>query len=298
MLAIKQAAVYDRADAASSLPRANLTIMKAVYLAHRSVAGLAGPDACGFLQGLVSNDVTLAMPGKAVYAALLTPQGKFLYDMFITGTGERYLLDIEAGRAHELIALLSRYKLRSKIQINSLEATHKVFAYPLGGAKSIPDPRHPDLWARAIVENDTQNNDAGNLIEYDRARLQLGVGDGARDIDAGSDVLLEANFDLLNGISFEKGCYMGQELTARTHYRGLVKKRLFPVQMEGNAPPRGAPITLDGKDIGDMRSSVPGIGLAMLRIRETLEMIESNGAFICDGVPLKPFKPAWMQLPG
>jgi tRNA-modifying protein YgfZ len=260
------------------------------HLPNRAVLELAGADRVTFLQGLVSNDVTQAVPGQAVWAALLTPQGKWLADFFILATPDRLLLDVEAAQRDMLAQRLSRYRLRADVTLTPVPL--RVYAGwggpPPEGGVSAPDPRLPEAGWRLLTElllPDTEEEDA-----YDRHRLMLGLPDGSRDLEADKTVLLEAGFDVLNGISWTKGCYMGQELTARTHYRGLVKRRLVPVH--GTAlPPPGTPVLHGAVEVGQMRSSRDGLGLATLR----LEAIEGGG-LTAGGHALQVALPEWMRV--
>jgi folate-binding protein YgfZ len=129
--------------------------------------------------------------------------------------------------------------------------------------------------------------------DWDAHRLALGLPEGSRDLETDKTVLLEAGFDELSGVSWTKGCYMGQELTARTKYRGLLKKRLFPVVITGPLPAPGTPVTQEGAEVGEMRSGRDGLGLALLRI----EAVEAGGAMACGEAALTPRIPGWMTLP-
>jgi hypothetical protein len=173
-------------------------------------------------------------------------------------------------------------------------------ARPLGDGVAFTDPRLAALGARAILPRDEIRSVLGqsgaaevDFAEYDRLRLALGVPDGSRDLVLDKSILLEAGFDELNGVDWNKGCYIGQELTARTKYRGLIKKRLFPVRFEGPAPEPGSIVTLDGREAGEMRSSRDGIGLALLRL-EAVAKHEKLSIGDCD---LEPLTPDWMHLP-
>ena len=159
------------------------------------------------------------------------------------------------------------------------------------------DPRLPELGARAVLpraDAEAALQGAGfapaGRGDYDTLRIRLGVPDGSRDLEVERATLLENGFDELGGIDWDKGCFMGQELTARTKYRGLVKKRLVPVEIDGPAPEPGTPVTADGKDAGVLRSTADGLGLALIRL-EHLEAPLSAGA-----ARLTPMKPAWMVL--
>lgn len=200
--------------------------MPIIHLNNRTVIAISGQDRFSFLQGLITNDLELLKSQEAVYACLLTPQGKFLYDFFIIEDGDRYLLDVEARRHKELIQHLSFYKLRSDVQIEDISQEYKCFA-SLDDQIGYADPRHPDLGYRAMAKD---LNADGDFDAYDQKRICLAVPDGAKDLKPQLSTLHEGNLDQLNAISWTKGCYLGQELTARIEHRGLVKKRLLPVQ--------------------------------------------------------------------
>ena len=245
----------------------------AIRLPNRGFLRLSGPDRLGFLQGLVSNDVNVARPGHAVYACLLTPQGKFLHDFFLIADGDSLLIDCEADRRDDLAQRLKVYKLRSKIEI--APADYAVFvmlgeAPEIAGAIAFPDPRTPILGTRLVVPADTADSalDVAALSPdvYERRRIAEGAPDGSRDMEVGKAILLENNIDLLNGIAWDKGCYTGQELTARTRYRGLIKKRLIPVRIAGAVPPIGTPLMENGAEVGEMRGAAGDVGLALLRL--------------------------------
>lgn len=257
---------------------------------------VAGPDRVGFLQGLVSNDVTTAGPGRAVWAALLTPQGKWLADFFILAEGERLLLDAEAEQVPLLVQRLSRFRLRAKVTLRDASTDFTVLAgwgesVPPPGTLSAPDPRLPEAGWRALVAQQVAAD--ATDADYDLHRLRLGLHDGTRDLEPEKSVLLEGGFDELGGVSWTKGCYMGQELTARTKYRGLLKRRIVPVVVEGGLPPRGTPVLRDGVEVGEMRSARDGHGLALLR----LDVLAAGGTLSAGGAVLTPRVPGWMNLP-
>jgi folate-binding protein YgfZ len=270
-----------------------MKLMPMAHLPDRAVIEISGADRVTFLQGLVSQDVTGAGPGRAVWAALLTPQGKWLADFFIFAEGERLLLDVEAAQAAMLVQKLSRFRLRARVALS--EAALSVVA-GWGGAElpagiAAPDPRMPEAGWRALLPAPLPPSLQGD-DDYEAHRLACGFPNGSRDMEAEHSVLLEAGFDELNGISWSKGCYMGQELTARTKYRGLVKRRLVPVRISGEAPPRGTPVTLRGEEVGEIRSSHQGRGMALLRLPAL-----RAAALDCGGAVLTPDIPRWMRLP-
>jgi folate-binding protein YgfZ len=281
----------------------HLLRMPIALLPDRGVVEVAGEDRIAFLQGLVSNDVTLAAPGRAVWAALLTPQGKWLADFFVLDAGEgRLLLDCERAQAAMLVQRLGRFRLRARVALRDASEAFVVLAGwgatapPPGQALAAPDPRLPEAGWRLLVPAGSAPPPADAAWEdWDLHRLALGLPDGSRDLEAERTVLLEAGFDELNGVSWTKGCYMGQELTARTRYRGLVKRRLVPVTVEeGPLPARGTPVLApDGAERGEMRSGRGNRGLALLR----LEAIARGEALACGAARITPRIPGWMRLP-
>jgi folate-binding protein YgfZ len=131
---------------------------------------------------------------------------------------------------------------------------------------------------------------------YEEARLALGVPDGARDLVVERSTLLESGFEELRGVDFDKGCFVGQELTARMRYRGLVRKRLMPVRLEGAAPLPGTVIRLEGKDAGEMRSSHGAHGIALLRLEQLAKAAESGLPLLADATLVIPAKPDWVNF--
>ena len=262
-------------------------------LPDRTALEVTGADRVAFLQGLVSNDVAEAAPGRAIWAALLTPQGRWLAEFFIFSDGERLLLDCEAALAADLARRLSRYRLRSAVQI--APASLQVYAAWNGtpelpeGVIAAPDPRLPEAGWRILAEGALPANASAG--DWDLHRLRLGLPDGSRDLETDRTILLEAGFDELSGVSWTKGCYMGQELTARTKYRGLVKRRLVPVSVEGAMPEPGTLLLRDGREIGTMRSGRDRLGLAVLRLDAL------DGAIEAEGARITPRVPQWMRIP-
>jgi len=288
---------------------------KFVVLEDRGVLAIGGPDRAAFLQGLVSNDVTQVSGERAIYAALLTPQGKYLHDFVLAEVAETIWLDGEAARLADLKRRLTMYRLRAKVTIDERPdlAVAAVFggetlglptepgaARRLGDGVAFVDPRLAALGARVILPRETMRDVLSKMgaaeadfAEYDRLRLSLGIPDGSRDLVLDKSILLESGFDELHGVDWDKGCYIGQELTARTKYRGLIKKRLFPVRIDGPAPAPGAIVTLDGHEAGEMRSSRDGAGLALLR----LEAVGQDKPLVAGDATIEPLTPDWMRLP-
>ncbi len=238
-----------------------------IKLPDRGLIHIEGSDRHDFLQGLVSNSLTKLQGGTALYACLLTPQGKFLHDFFIHDGDGFLLLDCEGtARAQDLYKRLNLYRLRSDVQI-SVDEHNDVYAV-FGLQTGVPDPRHAGMGYRTFEKPDCEDKE---FALWDAHRITLTIPDGSRDMVPERSTLLECNLDKLNAIDWNKGCYMGQELTARMHYRGLAKKHLYTVR--GDALP--APFT-ELNNGGEMRSSCGTIGLALLKDEDTRALSSSR----------------------
>jgi len=265
--------------------------LRYAILSDRGVLSLQGEDARTWLQGLISNDIRKLSPERSIYATLLTPQGKFLFDFILFERDDRLLLDTEAARLTELKKRLGFYKLRSKVTIEDASAEFSVAAAvgegdaktlgidrplpgatrPFAGGLAAIDPRLAALGCRIVAPRAglvSALEAAGFApgLDFEAHRLALGVPDGSRDMTPDGAFLLESNVEELNGVDFDKGCYVGQETTTRTKRRGVVRKRLLPVECGGDLPRPGSIIMSGGAEAGEMRSSRGGRGLALLRL--------------------------------
>ncbi len=298
---------------------------KAITLEHRGLLRIGGADRIDFLQGIVSNDVTRVSPTQSLWSAFLTPQGKFLHEFFLVAEGDSLLLDCEAARSADLARRLKLYKLRSKVTLEDATEAFVCVALigedalsrldlpaepgatrPFGGGFIFIDPRLAALGARTVLPRDGAAQTlaeagfaAGSLDDYDRLRIAAGVPDGSRDLEIEKSILLESGFDELHGVDWDKGCYMGQELTARTKYRALIKKRLMPVEINGPLPESGSPVTRDGKNAGVLRSGVAGengkaLGLALLRLDALGESLD--GPLMIGDAEATAQKPDWADF--
>ena len=219
-------------------------------LKDRGILEISGEERRVFLQSLISNDINLLDTQDCVYACLLTPQGKFLYDFFITEKDTTIFLDCEGGeRIQALAKLLSMYKLRTELGITYKENID-VYAV-LGKERSHKDPRHNDMGYRSFEE--PTDLPEKPFEQWDKHRISLTIPDGSRDLIPQKSTMDEGHMDQLNAISYDKGCHIGQELTARMHYRGLGKKHLQTVEL--NALPEKA----------ELRSSCEDIGIALVK---------------------------------
>ncbi|MEN3950839.1 folate-binding protein [Iodidimonas sp. SYSU 1G8] len=277
----------------------------AVILEERGVLAIGGSQRRSFLQGLISNDVERIAPSQAIYAALLTPQGKFLFDFFIAEQGETLLLDVDRERLPDLLKRLTMYKLRSDVSLSDQSADWYVaslldppenFGDTLGTAAALSDgvafidPRSARLGARALLPRsialETLGYRTAPFETYEARRVSLGIPDTRRDLEADKTLLLEANFDQLNGVSFNKGCYVGQELTARTKYRGNVRRKLYPVVLDGVAAP-GTEVMLGDREAGALRSVAGDRAIALLRIEDVDKARESGTPLMAGGTTIQ-----------
>ncbi|HJV43229.1 folate-binding protein YgfZ [Caulobacter sp.] len=258
-------------------------------LTSRAVIAVSGPDWRSFLQGLLTQDVETLAPGELRFAGLLTPQGKLLHDLFVAGTpeemGDGALLDVQAAQREALLQRLAMYRLRAKV---TLEASDRpvlaVFGGEVAGEGLYADPRLPALGARAYDDRPvTADEDA-----YDAHRLALGV-PGPTDWGEERTYPIEADFDLMAGIDFKKGCFVGQETTSRMKRRGTIKTRMLPITFEGPPPAFGAEVLAGELRAGEVLSGRDGRAMALLR----LDRIES-GPLTVEGRPVAVDRPSWL----
>jgi folate-binding protein YgfZ len=253
-------------------------------LDDRVVIALSGPDARTLLQGLITNDIERLSPGRALYAALLTPQGKILFDFLITEGDGAVLLDCAAASAEALAKRLIMYRLRAKVEI----AIRPQLAVVWG--EGLDDPRLSTLGRRTVMARaEVSALPSGAYLEH---RLKLGVPEGA---DFGSDKMfaLDAGLEELHGVSFEKGCYVGQELTARMKHRGTARKRLLVIEGDSVLPPPGTDVKAAGHSLGEITSTYGARGFALIRLDR---LQETGGAAIEAGnVPARVVKQSWLD---
>ncbi|MFZ5965059.1 YgfZ/GcvT domain-containing protein [Thalassococcus sp. BH17M4-6] len=240
----------------------------------RTVLKVGGPDAHHFLQGLVTNDVDRLRDGL-VYAALLTPQGKYRADFFLVPDGDAILIDVATPLADDLEWALSMYKLRSKVTLERTEvAVSRGTGAPPDGA--FADPRDPRMGWRGY------HGQSGDAADWDALRVQAGVPETGVELTPDS-FILEMAFERLNGVDFRKGCYVGQEVTARMKHKTELRKGLAQVAVDGSAPV-GTEITAEGKMAGTLFTQSGGAGLAYLRFdRATGPMTAGSAKVIRQG---------------
>jgi tRNA-modifying protein YgfZ len=252
-------------------------------LIDRAVIAISGPEAKTFLQGLITNDINKLAPNAPLYAALLTPQGKVLFDFLLSEQDETVFLDCAAASAQTLLKRLTLYRLRAKVDLSlrdDLGVLWKEADAPL-------DPRLAELGRRRIAQAATIDVSG----EYLTHRLSRGVPEG---LDFGSDKMfaLDAGLEELHGVSFDKGCYVGQELTARMKHRGTARKRLLPVStLDGsNLPVPGSDVRAGNASLGEITSTYGTLGFALIR----LDRLEGAADARADETDIRIDKPAWL----
>lgn len=256
-------------------------IRKPCHLSDRAVIAVSGPEATSFLQGLATNDVAKLTPGEPLYAALLSPQGKILFDFLLFAENDTILIDVQKEKRPGLVQRLTMYKLRAKVEI--APRNDRIVIADEGP----DDPRLKTLGQRSIVTADTETVDGTDA--YHDWRFSLGVPEAA---DFGSEKVfaMDGGLDELHAISFTKGCYVGQELTARMKHRGTDRKRLLPFHAKG-AVEAGAAVTSGGIEIGTVMTSYDDAGFALVRLDR---LADASGTITAAAAELTISKPEWL----
>ena len=286
--------------------------MKAALLPDRGVLKVAGEDAGKFLNGLVTVDTATVTPGRARFAALLTPQGKIIADFIVAAAppedGGGFFIDVPRTLAPALTQRLNFYRLRAKVLVEDLSEVLGVLAAWDGSAQtsvglSYADPRLPELGMRcmlpphlagqAIADLGAQRVDAA---EYEAHRIALGVPRGELDFGYSDAFPHEADMDQLHGVDFDKGCFVGQEVVSRMAHRGSARTRVVPVSYDGVAPDAGTPVMAGDKSVGTLGSAANGQGLAMLRLDRAAEALAAGAPLVAGGVELRLVKPPWARF--
>ncbi|MBP7649893.1 MAG: folate-binding protein YgfZ [Phenylobacterium sp.] len=258
-------------------------------LSSRALISLSGEDWRDFLQGLITQDVETLQPGELRFGGLLTPQGRLLFDLFVVGRDDGCWLDVEGEHRAALTMRLTMYRLRAKVVI-AADETPVAALFGQGAAPPgwIVDPRLAGLGWRGYG---AASGDAAVVDEavYETHRLALGV-PGPADWGSEKTYPIEANFDLLNGIDFHKGCFVGQETTSRMKRRGQIKNRMLPLTFEGAPPAFDAELLLGDRRAGGMLSGQDGRAMALLRLDRI------DGDLTADGKAVKVDRPKWLPL--
>jgi len=283
--------------------------MPSVHLADRGVVRVSGEDAKAFLDGLVTCDLDRVSRAQARFGALLTPQGKILFDFILfqapDDVGGGYYLDVLKAFAPDLAKRLGFYKLRAKVAIEDLSDTLAVVAGwdtpgPAEEAGLVAgDPRLADLGWRAVVAAADAAEFALDPAEaYHARRIALGVPEGGRDFLFGDAFPHEALMDQLQGVDFDKGCYVGQEVVSRMQHRGTARTRIVPALYEGGfAAEAGVEVMAGGKVLGRTGTGAEGRGLLVIRLDRAADALSAGETIRAGGIPVTLEKPAWIGFP-
>jgi tRNA-modifying protein YgfZ len=270
-------------EAGAVATRMNFKAFSPQILVDRAVIRVSGDGGLAFLQNLLTMDMS---EPKAAYGALLSPQGKILHDVFVVPSDATIWIDVASVQAADLLKRLVMYRLRAKLEIELVAGKAVAVSSAIGlPGVSYFDPRTSGMGQRAIVDTHSLQDGTG----YDAARIAMGLADSVLDIGSGEMFVHEANLDQLNGVSFSKGCYVGQEVVSRTHHRHTARKRILPVSFAGSVH-HGSDIESGGIRMGTMLSSRDGRGLALLRLDR---LAEAAAPLLTGDVILSVHKPQW-----
>ncbi|MES0880074.1 YgfZ/GcvT domain-containing protein [Roseibium sp. SCP14] len=279
-------------------------------LADRSIIRVSGEEAQHFLQNLVTANIDEIDRTGAGASALLTPQGKILFDFLIYKTDAAYLVDAPSSTAADLLKRLTFYRLRAKVDLEMMPEGTAVFAVWDGTVQAesaitaVTDPRLPALGQRlvgpvAALEGEL-GTETSDLQAYDAHRIKLGVPEGLKDFDYSDIFPHDADLDQLGGVSFSKGCYVGQEVVSRVHHRGTARKRFVQVQSSSLLPEKGTDVSADGKSLGTLGSSTAAdhgsIGLALLRLDKVRQAKDNGSPLQCGDAEITVKLPEWAEF--
>ena len=253
-------------------------------LNSRALVRVSGPDARPFLHNLLTQDVETLAEGERRFGALLSPPGRLLFDLFLTAEGEAVVLDVDAARRDAFVQRLSMYRLRAKVEVEIDDRPVHV-AWDGDAPGFSPDPRLAPLGGRAHGAFQVNSSED----DWQAHRLALGVPDTAADCPDDKTYPIEANFDLLNGIDFHKGCFVGQETTSRMKRRGSIRTRMRPIAFDGPAPALGTEVLNGELRAGEVLSGRDGLAMASLRVDRL------DGALTADGRPVSLPPVAWLD---
>jgi folate-binding protein YgfZ len=286
--------------------------MRAALLPERAVIRITGEDATHFLQGLVTSDVGSLKAGEARFAALLTPQGKILFDFLVIAIsgdeGGGFLLDLPRALEGDLAQRLGFYKLRARIEI-ARRPDLAIWAILDGAAPAdfglaYPDPRHKGLGTRIVLPAEgaeatfrDANFALGEALEWQKKRIALGVPEGGQDFTYGDTFPHEADMDQLGGVDFKKGCFIGQEVVSRMEHRGIARTRVVPIAYEHAAPLGGVEVKIGERSAGFVGSTANGRGLAKVRLDRVEEGLAAKERLSAGNVSITLVKPDWAKFP-
>ena len=287
--------------------------MKVAFLPDRGVIKVSGEDARGFLNGLVTTDVTLVRPGLGRFGALLTPQGKISADFLITeapaGHGGGFLIDVPRPLAQALADKLGFYQLRARVAVENLSDNFGALAIWDGEPAIKPDlafadPRGEALGWRVLLPEHLKQTVAdlvgAELVgaeAYEAHRIANGAPRGGLDFIYGDAFPHETNMDRLHGVDFDKGCYVGQEVVSRMQHRGTARTRTVKIRLEDVSPEPGATILAGDRPVGTMGSASGSRGLALVRTDRVSDALDAGQSLTAGGIAVHLADPAELRSP-
>ncbi len=267
--------------------------MPIAHLNDRAVIRIAGPDAMTLLQNVVTLDMDDVGRAGIAYGGLLTPQGKILWDFLLHRTPDGYAADVRADQAEAFAKRLSLYKLRAKVEIVPAPELCVYAAWGAVGAGDRPgDPRLPALGQRWVAPADSTKTDA-QCTDWHSHRIALSVPEGGIDFVFGEAFPFDAAMDSLNGVVFDKGCYVGQEVVSRMRHRGTARRRIVALQSDAPLPEPGADILADDRSLGRLGSSSDGRGIGVARLDRLRAALDDGLAIQVGEEPVTASLPAW-----
>jgi folate-binding protein YgfZ len=271
-----------------------------LFRLNRTLIRVSGPDAAGFLDNLLTQDVQKLAGAGVQYAALLTPQGKVIADMLLWAAAEGgVIIECDPTRGADLLRRLGMYKLRAQVTLEDVSETLSICYSQKPFTNAHPDPRFPDgaLGWRAIIQSQEAKHLKDGADTYDAHRITLGAPDLARDAQIDEVFAGEALLDELNGVDFQKGCFVGQENVSRMKRRATTRKKFCPVVFDGPAPAPGTPVRAGAAELGSLRSAAGGRGLALIRLDRAFAANADGAVLEAGGQPLRLDPPPWLILP-
>lgn len=283
-----------------------MTHTKFCELTDRTLLNIKGPDAVSFLHGLVTCDLENLTTGEVTFGALLSPQGKILFDFFIIKSVDGYMLDIDKSMCEDFMHKLKFYKLRANIEISKASDKTKVFAVFGDTTKEmlkiavdgicVPDPRLSVLGLRAYINRIPPEYSNIEPVEYVALRNLHGMPSGGTDFIFGDAFPHEALMDQFGGVDFKKGCYIGQEVVSRMQHRGTARKRYITATTENKMPNIGTEIIVDGKTVGKIASRYEKNAIALIRLDQAFEAVKNNGSILAGSTSIKLHIQKWANF--
>lgn len=274
--------------------------------ADRALVKVSGKDATKYLQNLVTCDIEGLTVGQINYGALLSPQGKILFDFFVIRTNQGYLIDTDKSMKDDFVRRLSFYKLRAEVSIEDMDDRTSIFViwseedvsvldFKVDGILA-SDPRNSELSIRAYIRRAPEGANIADRKQFNAWRIKLGIPHGGDDFTFGDAFPHEALMDQFNGVDFDKGCYIGQEIVSRMQHRGTARKRFVKVSSEKGLPQKGTELLVNNRVIGSITSEAGHVGLALVRTDKVGDAIRNGKSIVAATIPVELSIPEWANF--